>query len=654
MRTNLLLIFLAFTNSVFCQNIEDSENFIVTKADLEQKVYPKDSTANALILYEVGKSWVDRNDFELNTIVRRKLKILNRDGFNEGTIGVVLYDNGKGKKEKIEDIKATIYNIENDEITSTKLNEADIFEEAYDENYTIVKFTFPNLKEGSVIDYSYKTESPFMFKYKGWNFQGNIPKIYSEYNASIPGNWEYNIKLVGGKRLTTKSSKLKKHCLNTSNGSSANCAEYKYAMKDIPAFIEEDYMTTKNNYLARIEYELKTFRAFDGRIDHITASWEDTDKEIKRETDLGRELRKSAVVKNLLPDSIVSIKNTLEKSKAIFKFVQRNYNWNEEFKVLYNISIKDLTKENSGSIGEINALLHNLLLEEHIEAKPVLLSTRQNGFATQIYPVLSDFNYLLVQVKIDGTNYLLDATDKFLTFGQIPFRCLNQHGRLIDFDEESTWVDIKPEKSSKIQYISGMNLDDQLHLTGKVRSVSSGYHGLNAKKSYNDYKSSYLKTFEKENSDINFDNLEVVTTNVDDKNFSINFEISSEISAVGNKIFLNPYILKFFSKNPFKLQERSYPVDFGYEDTYIFTSTLTLDESYKILELPKPVNIGLPDNKATLTSQFKQSGNTIQIYFKLAFNESVYEPIFYDALKELMSTVVDVQTNALIVLERKP
>src|SRR5690606_34800525 len=115
--------------------------------------------------------------------------------------------------EKISDITATTYNIENGKVTQVKLEKSAIFEENYDENHTLAKFTFPNIKEGSVITYSYTLESPYIYKYKDWEFQSDIPKLYSEYNTSIPANYEYNIKLVGTLKLIRNEQKLVKDCL---------------------------------------------------------------------------------------------------------------------------------------------------------------------------------------------------------------------------------------------------------------------------------------------------------------------------------------------------------------------------------------------------------------------------------------------------------
>jgi hypothetical protein len=139
------------------------------------------------------------------------------------------------------------------------------------------------------------------------------------------------------------------------------------------------------------------------------------------------------MLKGLIDESIVNEPDLLKKAIGIYKYVQDNYTWDGKYGIFNNVSVKDLIKNKSGKVSEINILLHNLLDEYGIEVMPVLLSTRDNGLPTQIYPVMSDFNYLIVQASIDGKTFLLDATDDYLSFGEIPFRCLNHYGRLMYF-----------------------------------------------------------------------------------------------------------------------------------------------------------------------------------------------------------------------------
>ena len=650
--TNLLLVLLiSFTSNA--QSYFNPDDTTVTRGDLETNVYLQDTTANAVVLYEFGNSFVDKNTFKLKTKIKKKLKILNRNGFDKATETIYLYNNSN-RKEKVYDIIATTHNLENGEVTTTKLSESQIFEERYNDKYTIVKFTFPNIKEGSVITYSYTIESPFMFKYKEWEFQDDIPKMYSIYRTSIPGNWEYHIRLVGYLKLFHTEQSVANNCLVVGSGGTANCLNTVYVMKDIPAFIEEDYMTTKENYLSRIEYELKTFRGFDGRVDNITKSWKAVHKELKFDKNFGRQLGKSSHVKDLLDSSISNEKDGLKKATAIYHYVQENYTWNGNYGIYGEASVKDLVKNKSGKVSEINMLLYNLLSEEGIAVKPVLLSTRDNGLATKLFPVLSDFNYFIVHVTIDGQNYLLDATDDYLTFGQLPFRCLNQYARLLDFKGISQWIEIAPEELSTIQHRADLTLNADQSISGSVNTTATGYKALYLKKRFfSTNTEDYLEDFKNKYPNIEILEHHVETEDKTSTNFSESFNINVASDQINDKLYINPFLFKFFTENPFKLQERTYPIDFGYKDTYLYTMKINFDENYEVLETPTDLNMGLPNKKGSLLFTTKTDGNSVIIYFKFNFTEAVYDPVYYDGLKQFMSTIVDVQKNSLIVLNKK-
>lgn len=649
----LILNFLLL-NCLFCFSQENynSESFTVTLGDIESKTFSKDSTANAMVIYERGNSYVDNDDYDLRTHEKFKVKILNREGFNNATITIYLYNNDQ-KNEKVKNINATTYNTIDGKIVRTKLEEENIYEEKYNENYTLVKFTLPNIKEGSVITYSYTRISPFMFNYKGWDFQSKIPKLYSEYSASIPANWEYNIKLVGGQKLSVNETEVIKNCLTINGGGSAGCFNARYVMKNIPAFIEEDYMTSESNYLIRIDYELKTFKSFDGSITDYTKTWKTVDKELKTDPNIGKQLNKSVKAEDLLPQEIINETDTIKKAKAIYKYVQDNYTWNGDYKIFTEVSVKDLIKNKSGNVSSINILLHNLLEQTNINVKPVLLSTRNNGFPTKIHPVISDFNYLIVQTKIHNETFFLDATDNFLSFGELPFRCLNMYGRLLDFKNGSDWIDIKPRKPSNVLYSVELNFDEEENLSGIVKSKKTGYHALNAKKSYFTNQNAYINTLENNYPYLDIFDFEVINEDYMNEDFEETYNLQYNYDDTGDNIYLNPFFVKFFTENPFKLQERTYPIDFGYEDSYLYMFKLLINDNFEVLETPENVLITLPNNTGNITFSTTTYDNVINMVFRINFKESIYPAEYYTYLKMFMGKIVDIQKNSLILLKKK-
>ncbi len=649
MKRHIAVLF--FLSSILLSAQEFSTSYGITKPDLSTNLYTADSTANAIVIYEYGNSFFNKKTFRLNTEIKRKIKILKKEGIENANIEIVLYNNKKAS-EKVKDIKGKTYNLKNGELETTLLEKTSIYKEKHNDNITIVRFPMPSVSVGSVFTYSYTIESPFMNKYKEWYFQEHIPKLYSEYNTSIPANYEYNIKLVGSLPLNDKSSELEHNCLEVGRGGYSDCTVSKYVMKDIPAFKTEDFMTTKDNYLSRIEYELSVFKDFNGNVENITKTWKSVDQELKDDINFGHQLSKKSRVKKILPESIIQIEDELEKAKAIYQYVLDHYRWNDDYG-RYDVSIKELINNKSGSAFEINLLLENLLSREGYAVFPILLSTRSKGLATKLYPVLSDFNYLILKTTINGNDYFIDATNPYLAFGEIPFKCLNQYGRLFDFKNESRWEDIFISEYSTRQYRIQLVLNEEQKLVGTASSVFKSYPSHFYKKMYDESDAEqYLNHLKTRYSNAKIDTFEVLTTNKNDDTFEDKADLVYENEFIGDKVFLNPFIVKFFNKNPFKLQKRTYPIDFGHKNLFVFSMEIDLKDQLRVVEVPEQITLALPNRSGSLIFNIVEKDSKLIVYLKVRFDKAIYGPEYYDALKQFMAKVIEVQNNTLVVLKK--
>src|SRR5690606_15608226 len=127
-------------------------------------------------------------------------------------------------------IKAVSHNLKNDDYQITELDHKKIYREDFNSYYDVIKFAIPNVKAGSVIEYTYKVASPFIFNFKKWESQSAIPKQKCVYWARIPGNYTYNISLKGFYKLSDNKAELIKECFRIGGGI-ADCSLIKYEMK---------------------------------------------------------------------------------------------------------------------------------------------------------------------------------------------------------------------------------------------------------------------------------------------------------------------------------------------------------------------------------------------------------------------------------------
>ncbi|MDO9594628.1 MAG: hypothetical protein Q7J19_06515, partial [Lutibacter sp.] len=414
----LLLSFITI-NSYSQKNTEYTFG-VLKNEELNLKTYNLDTVANALVLYESGHTVfkIKSDKVIISTKHYKKIKIFNREGYKHASFSIRLYNNKTGF-ESVDEIKAITHN----HLNKTFLSKSEIFEEKVSENWKEVKFTMPNLKEGSIIEVEYTLETPFKFNLTGWEFQSDIPKIFSQYKASIPGNYFYNRKLNGYLKLKTNSSTIKKDCFSIpGNAGSANCEEVTYVMENIPAFEVEEYMTDKENFISKIKFELSEFLWFDGSKEKYTTTWEAVDREFKTDKNIGGQFKKNKLFIDKLPTEIKLLNSDLEKAKAVYSFIQDHFTWNNKYGIFGNINLKEAFENKVGNVGEINISLINALKAAGLKGELILLSTRENGFPTKLHPVITDFNYIIAKVTIDNKTYLLDATNKLAPFGLLPFK----------------------------------------------------------------------------------------------------------------------------------------------------------------------------------------------------------------------------------------
>lgn len=649
----LLLPLLLFTTALTAQEqLFNTEDLSVNSHELEATVYSKDSTANAFYIYEDGYSrFQSGGDYNLLTDYKAKVKILNKEGFDHANIEIRLLKGNSGK-EKLHDLKAVTYYIENNREHVRHLSPDVVYTEENPE-YDLVKFTFPSVQPGAVLVYSYQKESPFIFNFEPWWFQEGIPKVYSRYVAEIPGNYRYHIKMIGSQPLDVENNDVKKSCFHVRGvPGAADCMRSEYVMKDIPAFKEEKYLTSKLNFISRIEYELKEIHMVNRAIKKFTRTWDDVDRELKTDNSLGKQLRKTKWVRGVLPETISSKTNNLDKAREIYEFVRDNYRWNGDYQIYRDVSIKELLEEKSGNISAINILLHNLYIEEGFEVFPLLSSTRANGLPTQLYPVLSEFNYLMVQLDLEGKKYLLDATEKNADFGIIPYRSLNKYGRLLDFKKGSSWVDIEPEGYSTVVLHDSLKVNSDGTATGSSVHSFSGYHALSIKNQLEEVKSEDIfNSLSIPNSQTR--SLSAVPESKPNE-ASITFDLNNSSQKINDLIYINPFSFRFFSDNPFKLKERTYPIDFGFKDAYTYNISLEIPETHEFVELPENKIIALPEKGGTLHFMTQKiNEHSVMVHCRVAFPLTVYGPGFYPYLQKFFSEIIDLQEQSIIVVREK-
>lgn len=671
MKINQLPIILFFFFSFFNLTAQEFKLGKVSIAELEQKVHPKDTSAVAAILYKKGKSSIEYNDndgFVLITQVEARIKIYKKEGYDWANQSVVYYIGDNNSREKVDFSDVNTFNLVNGKVEKTKLKSDGIFNEEVNKYRSRKKITMPNVKEGSVLEYSYTVRTPSIGMMRDWTFQSSIPVNYSEYVTYIPEYYTFNVRQKGYVFPKATTEKKSRSIVFTSkersggNGWSAVQTTYStdkvdymetkttYISQDLPAMKEESYVNNIDNYTSSLEQELSMIKYPNSPIKSFSSDWNSVAKTIYEYDDFGPELNKTGYFEDDLKTILTGINTPEEKILVILNYVKSRVKWDNYHGYGCDKGVRKAYQEKTGNVAEINLMLTAMLRYAGLTANPVLVSTRSNGIA--LFPNRTAFNYVIAAVETPNGNILLDATDKFSTPNVLPFRTLNWFGRLIRKDGSSEEVDLMPKKLSNDIVFMNYNIDSEGKITGKARRQCSDYNAMITRNNVNSLKEDeYLEKLENDNNKIEIS--EYSRTNEKDILLPIietySFTGNNLCELIGGKIYVSPMLFFTNNKNPFTQEVREYPVDFGFPYADKYNITIQIPEGFTVETLPASAILTMADNLGTFKFNIAVNENTLQLSIVHQINEAIVSTEKYEMLKEYYKGMIAKETEKIVL-----
>ena len=566
---SVILFIFCFVQVINAQNF--SHEFGKSTIDeLKLEKYEKDTSAEAVMIYNIGKSYFVEGYLYFD--IGWKIKILTKGGLEWAQTSISYYEDGY-RSESIEEIKGFTYNLENGEVRSTPLELKNAYIEKDGEHWKNKKFAMPDVKVGSVIEIFCTIKSPFLYYLHPWEFQKRMPVIYSEYTAKMIPHYEYISILQGAKKYDEYTSYIEKERTHQFAGDEFHDMVYCYVMKDLPAFKDETFITSKDDYIVRINFQLDKYIDFNGiKRDDVT-TWPELIKGLLNHEKFGEFLSQGRRKSKAILDTMnFASKPLIERARIIDHFVKANYSWNGNCFRYTSNSLNDFLKSKKGNSAEINLFLVAMLNTAGIEAYPVILSTRGNGKISLKYPFEDLFNNVAVFAKIDSSSFLLDATEPLANFNEIPSRCLNGYGLIIKKNEEN-WVQFQSNSVSTTEYyfeLKPNTSNDSINESFKL--ITTGYEAIDYRNKFN---TSYNKLKEKLLPNSNSgDSIKPINLNKVEEPFEIDFSTKVAVESIEDKIIVTPFCNKAITENPLKQPTRTYPIDMVYKKANIFHSNI--------------------------------------------------------------------------------
>ena len=629
-----------------------------------------DSGAAAVVIADIGSSSFEGNSKGWFSLIFKhfiRIKILNKNGFNAADKKIYLYSDGNNE-ERLSDLKGVSYNLENGKIIETKLDNASVFKDKISKHTVARKFTMPNVKEGTILEYSYTITSDYLFNLQPWEFQGEYPCLWSEYNVRIPQFFGYVFLRQGYLPYHIEDNKQSFQSFNVissddptqrseSTNISGNVSDIRWVIKDAPGMKEEKFTSTIDNHRSKITFQLSEYRFPNTPVKPIMGNWFKAAEDLLKHEDFGAGLDKP---NNWLDDNMKTIcagaTTPLEKTKKIYAWVRDNFTCTGYHALYTSGTSKQTFAKRNGNVVDINILLVTMLHHEGIAADPVLLSTRSNGITYEAYPIIDRFNYVICEAAIDNKRYYLDGSHQYLGFDKLPIDCYNGHARIINTKlPEAVYFFADSLMERKVTSVFIFNDPDHKNkMVGSFQTTPGYFESVGLREELKAKGKEGL--FKRLKSAFSFDMVinetEIDSTKTKDEPLELKYAFSYD-KPEEDILYISPMLAEAMRENDFKAAQRLYPVEMPYAIDKTYILDMEIPEGYVVDELPKPVRVSFNESDGSFEYLIDNNGGHIRLRSRIRINKATFMPDEYESLRGFFGYIVTKHAEQVVLKKKK-
>lgn len=606
----LLLLFLSIQSRAQDRFSVVNDAYILKH--LHTQIYPLDSEAKAVVLYEKMSIAVDifSSYYREVKTMHRIVKILDEDALDEANVDDYYYTkgtigSGTGK------IFGTTYTLgDNGIVIKTPLDKSAIFITKYNDEVNIMKFTMPAVKVGSVIDYTYEIISPLTQKLPKWFFQDKYPALQTEYEINLPGSLGF-VYITQGKTTfkqydswghAEEDSSEAYYVLKKDHTSSENYGIW--CRKNVTPLKFEPFSGNIYNYAERLEIQIQDPQHSYGTLDSqsIKKAWKDFTDVAWDHKMFGRQVAgENSYLKKIVDSLTAGNNNDRDKAWSIFNYVRNNIYCNDTIALFAEKDIKKTFLGHEGNVAEINLLLVAMLQKAGLNASPLILNTMGQLVSDDNYPVIDRYNNTVAIIRQpQGDPVLLDASCKYNAFGKLPFYCFNSSARVID-GKGGAQINLDPHQNRErtVNVVKVVTFNDTALVANLMETMGANASRIFREKFAADSGKilSYLYSSLSERvrdggvvSGLVCENLQNPDTEV-----IVHYTLSKKISK--GTLYFATDILKLFNENPYKPMKRTMPVELPWQTEYIYSLTAALPQNVKPEDVYKPALLSYDDGR---------------------------------------------------------
>ena len=602
--------------------------------------YAGDSAVHAYVIASERRDRVasGASAYELTSDNRTVVRVLDERGLDYATVKVRIYaPKGSGATEGLREVVGYTHTFENGRVKTTPLAKADVYETRVSDYFVDVSFSLPEARPGSVLDYAYQRRSDFIAQPGQVFFQGELPirEAFYDMQADARLAYRYTLRSPDVVEVGAESGRVRSSGAYANVDDAPNVLTFRAA--DVPAMRPEPFVTTLDNHFASVDLELARY-VRNGNVVDYASDWGDIAKQLTEATAVREAVKGDKVFGEWAAGYSGSDDAAAKVDWAIGQVATR-LRWDGVRSRYPDQRPEKLLAAGRGTSAEVNAVLLGLVRALGVDAHPVYLSTRQNGYLFEALPRMSVIDHLVVGVRVGEAVLLADATDPTSALGIVPERDLNGVGLLVD-GRQHAFVPLQEGPSAQRQVSARLSLGDDGYLAGEVEVTLRDYAAYALTRG-TDASGPVIDV-----ADVDvLDGFAVADATVErgpGYSWVYRARVRSEEPALrlGDGLLgFRPLTDQEWARSPFAAEARAFPVEFPTQLAQTRTIRIELPEGYAARELPESVSVKSADKTISYRYVAQASPGAIDLTTALVVKRTYHTPEDYAGLRELFGVV---------------
>jgi hypothetical protein len=494
----------------------------------------------------------------------------------------------------------------------------------------------PDVKDGSVIDYTYTIRRRYIEELPDFYLSHQVPTKRAEVTIRYPKYLRY-------KGVVQNYPGYVDHFITRIDTSSHEPKIFTYPQPppivketwralNIPAVKKEKYISTLDDYRGKIKFQLSKFGI---PLQSLENSWDYVAAEIRRKQQVNKRIKTDRDARKLGQQIAQTRPDKKAAMDSIFEYLNQKVRYSGSKAPFSKMSAKAVLRGKPANQAAINQTLTAMLQGAGIEAHPLLISTRKSGRINRSFPSLFQFNGQLAWSKIDGKTYFMDASFAHSQPNLIPVNTFNEAGLLLK-PHSYQWIDIQPDKSAfSLNVTVDAALNRQGDLSGALRVKSAGYPAQKIRKK----QAAGVSSSEIIRQAVldGYSRIHLSKTKISKANdYGQPTEVSSHFTlkdyAVSFKhgLQFRPMVVGYLENNPFNDTTRHLPITLDAPEHLNLSFNIQLPDRMSLKKQPEDQTIRLPG--AILKARYHIDGRTLRYTFHIDIYRKDFSTDLYPRL----------------------